>query len=378
MLYRKFGKTGVDVSALGFGAMRLPMIGGKFDNIDEKTTEAMLKYAIDHGVNYVDTAYVYHRGMSEKVIGKILHKNDLRDKVYIATKLPTYIIPNRKEMDRYLNEQLERLKTDHIDFYLLHSLDKDRWNNLKAMGIMEFMDSALKDGRIRHAGFSYHDEPENFSPIVDDYDWDFCQIQLNYMDTGYQAGLKGLKYVARKDLGTAIMEPIKGGQLSGIVSDTVQKVWDKAETKRTPAEWALRYLWDFPEVHVVLSGMSTLEQVKENVKYAADAKPNSLTKKEKALYKEVEKQYRSMVAVGCSDCKYCMPCPQGVDIPGNFRMLNNVAMFGHADVMRTVYHTYTPEKERASNCQKCGVCEEKCPQHLPIRELLEDVDKTLR
>lgn len=377
MLYRKFGKTGVEVSALGFGAMRLPIIGGKFDNIDEKTTEAMLKYAIESGVNYVDTAYVYHGGMSEKVVGKILSKNGLRDKVYIATKLPTFIVQNRKEMDKYLNEQLKRLQTDHIDFYLMHGLGKDRWENMKSMGILDFIDSALKDGRIRHAGFSYHDEPENFEPIVDDYDWDFCQIQFNYMDTAYQAGLKGLKYVARKGLGMAIMEPIKGGQLSGEIPGAVQKVWDKADTKRTPAEWALRYVWDYPEAHVVLSGMSTLEQVKENVKYAADAKPKSLTKKDKGLYKEVEKVYRSMVAVDCSDCKYCMPCPQGVDIPGNFRMLNNAAMFGKSDVMKMVYKTYMPEAERASNCKECAECEEKCPQHLPIREKLKEVEKTL-
>ena len=377
MLYRKFGKTGVDVSALGFGAMRLPVLGGKFEDIDEPSTEAMLKYAIDNGVNYVDTAYVYHRGMSEVVLGKILHENGLRDKVYLATKLPTYIIPNRKEMDRILKEQLARLKTDHIDFYLMHSLDFNRWSNLKDAGIVDFIDSALKDGRIRHAGFSYHGESESFEPIVDDYDWDFCQIQFNYMDTAYQAGLRGLKYVAKKGLGISIMEPIKGGQLSGVVPDAVQKIWDKADTKRTPAEWALRYVWDRPEVNVVLSGMSTLDQVKENVRLADSAIPDSLTKKEKRLYEKVEKKYRSVVAVDCSDCKYCMPCPSGVDIPGNFRMLNNAAMFGKTDVTSMAYKTYMAEKQRASSCLKCGECEEKCPQQIPIREKLEEVRKVL-
>ena len=377
MLYRKFGKTGMDVSALGFGAMRLPIIGGKFDHIDEKTAEAMLKYAVGHGVNYVDTAYVYHGGMSEKVVGKILAKNDLRDKVYIATKLPTFMVQKRKDMDKFLNEQLERLKTDHIDFYLMHGLGKDRWDAMKDLGVMDFMDSALEDGRIRHAGFSYHDEPENFEAIVDDYDWSFVQIQFNFMDTKYQAGLKGLKYVAKKGMGLAVMEPIKGGQLTGELPAGVQQIWDKAETQRTAAEWALKYVWDYPEAHVVLSGMSTLDQVKENVRLADDAKPNSLTKKEKSLYKEAEKAYRSLVAVDCSDCKYCMPCPQGVDIPGNFRMLNNAAMFGKADIMKMVYNTYIPEQERASNCKDCAECEEKCPQHLPIREKLKEVHKTL-
>lgn len=376
MLYRKFGKTGVEVSALGFGAMRLPIIGGKFDRIDEKATEAMLKYAIENGVNYVDTAYVYHGGMSEKVLGKILGKN-LRKKINLATKLPTFIVNERKDMDRYLNEQLERLKTDHIDFYLMHGLDKDRWNTMKDLGILEFIDTALKDGRIKHAGFSYHDEPENFKEIIDSYDWDFCQIQLNYMDTEYQAGLEGLRYAAKKGLGISIMEPLKGGQLTGTIPPAVDKIWAKATMKRTPVEWGLRFVWDYPEVNVVLSGMSNLEQVKENVKLADSAKPRSLTKKEKGLYGEVKDAYKKLVAVDCSDCKYCMPCPSGVDIPGNFRMLNNAAMFGSAETMKMVYKMYMPENERASNCAKCGECEEKCPQHLPIKEKLEEVAKTL-
>jgi len=376
MLYRKFGKTGVEVSALGFGAMRLPIIGGKFDHIDEKSTEAMLKYAIENGVNYVDTAYVYHGGMSEKVLGKILKKG-LRDKVSLATKLPTFMVNERKDMDTYLDEQLERLKTDHIDFYLMHGLGKDRWNTMKDLGVLEFMDSALKDGRIRHAGFSYHDEPENFKDIVDSYTWDFCQIQLNYMDTEYQAGLEGLGYAAKKGLGIAIMEPLKGGQLTGTIPAAVDKIWAKATTKRTPAEWGLRFVWDYPEVGVVLSGMSSLEQVKENVTLADNARPRALTKKEKGLYGEVKAAYKKLVAVDCSDCKYCMPCPSGVDIPGNFRMLNNATMFGSTETMKMVYKMYMPENERASNCAKCGECEEKCPQHLPIKEKLEEVAKTL-
>jgi hypothetical protein len=376
MLYRKFGNTGVEVSALGFGAMRLPIINGKFDNIDEKTTEAMLKYAIENGVNYVDTAYVYHGGMSEKVVGKILKKG-LRNKVYLATKLPTWLITERKDMDKYLNEQLERLQTDHIDFYLVHGLAKDRWNTLEELGVIDFLEAAKKDGRITHAGFSYHDEPQNFKDIVDANDWDFCQTQFNYMDTAYQAGLKGLRYVGTKGMGLVIMEPLKGGQLTGNVPPAIQKIWDKAEVKRTPAEWGLRYVWDYKEPGVVLSGMSTLEQVKENVKLADSAKPGSLTKKEKTLINEVKKKYKTMVAVDCTGCRYCMPCPSGVDIPGNFNMLNNATMFGSANTMKMVYKMYMPETERASNCAKCGECEEKCPQHLPIKEKLEEVSKVL-
>jgi hypothetical protein len=376
MLYRKFGKTNVEVSALGFGAMRLPIINGKFDNIDEKTTEAMLKYAIENGVNYVDTAYVYHGGMSEKVVGKILKKG-LRNKVYLATKLPTWMITERKDMDKYLNEQLERLQTDHIDFYLVHGLAKDRWNTLEELGVIDFLEAAKKDGRITHAGFSYHDEPQNFKDIVDAYGWDFCQTQFNYMDTAYQAGLKGLKYVGTKGMGLVIMEPLKGGQLTGSVPPAIQKIWDKAEVKRTPAEWGLRYVWDYKEPGVVLSGMSTMEQVKENVKLADSAKAGSLTRKEKTLINDVKKKYKTMVAVDCTGCRYCMPCPSGVDIPGNFNMLNNATMFGSASTMKMVYKMYMPETERASNCAKCGECEEKCPQHLPIKEKLEEVSKVL-
>ncbi len=376
MLYRKFGKTGVEVSALGFGAMRLPIIGGKFDNIDEKATDAMLTYAVEHGVNYVDTAYVYHGGMSEKIVGKILKKG-LRNKVNLATKLPTWMITSRKDMDKYLNEQLEKLQTDHIDFYLIHGLGKDRWNTIKDLGVIDFIESAKKDGRITHAGFSYHDEPQNFKEIVDGNKWDFCQIQFNFMDTDYQAGLDGLKYVGKKGMGLVIMEPLKGGQLTGKIPPAIQKKWDRAEVKKTAAEWALRFVWDFKEPGVVLSGMSTLEQVKENVKLADSAVPHSLTKEEKAIIKDVRKTYKTLVAVECTGCKYCMPCPSGVDIPGNFNMLNNATMFGSADTMKMVYKMYMPENERAANCAKCGECEEKCPQHLPIKEKLEMVEKTL-
>jgi predicted aldo/keto reductase-like oxidoreductase len=228
MQYRKFGKTGVEVSALGFGAMRLPTIGGKMDSVDEKATEEMLRYAIEHGVNYVDTAYVYHGGAGEKAIGKIL-KRGLREKVNLATKLPTWMVTSRKDMDRYLNEQLERLQTDHIDFYLAHGLSKERWSHLESLGFIDFIEAAKKDGRITYAGFSYHDEPQNFRPIVDACRWDFCQIQFNFMDTAYQAGLKGLRYAGKKGLGLVIMEPLKGGQLTGSVPPAIQKVWARAK-----------------------------------------------------------------------------------------------------------------------------------------------------
>jgi predicted aldo/keto reductase-like oxidoreductase len=314
--------------------------------------------------------------MSEKVLGKILRKG-YRNKLMLATKLPTWLVNERKDMDRYLDEQLERLQTDHIDFYLIHGLGKDRWEHMKSLGVTDFIDSAKKDGRIIHAGFSYHDEPGNFKDIVDAYSWDFCQIQLNFMDTDYQAGEEGLRYAAKKGLGVVIMEPLKGGQLTTVVPPVVQETWGKAKTKRTPAEWGLKFVWDYPEVSVVLSGMSTLEQVKENVRLADDAHPGSLTKKEKGLIDEVKKAYESRIAVGCTDCKYCMPCPSGVNIPENFRMLNNARMFGSADSVKMAYKMFMPENERASNCAQCGECEEKCPQHLPIREKLEEVDKTL-
>lgn len=371
MLYRELGQTGKSVSILGFGTMRLPTLGGDDSKVDEEKAAQMIRYAIDHGVNYIDTAYPYHGGMSEFVIGKAL-QNGYREKVCLATKLPSWLVTSREDMDRYLNEQLERLRTDYIDFYLLHALNRDFWPLVKKHGVFDFLNSALKDGRIKYTGFSFHDNMDLFKEIVDSYPWNMCQIQYNFMDESFQAGKEGLMYAASKGLGVAIMEPLRGGYLASKVPQEVQKIWDSAETTRSPVEWGLRYLWDYPEISIVLSGMSDLAQVESNVKLAADGFPNSLTEEERKLISKVKEIYRSKTRVNCTGCQYCMPCPSGVNIPENFKYLNNAEMFDKVEEEKLLYSGL---EGKASNCTECGQCEEKCPQKTPIREMLKEVSR---
>src|ERR1019366_5068258 len=272
MLYRQAGKTGQKLSILGFGCMRLPIIGGKTHLIDEAKAQAMVDYAIRNGVNYFDTAYMYHSevpfqaGMSEVFLDQALKRE--RENIHLATKLPTWLVESRADMDRFLDQQLERLQTDHIDLYLVHGLSAETWKKMSQLGITDFLEAALADGRIKHAGFSFHDEAPAFQPIVDAYDWSFCQIQYNFMDEDYQAGRAGLEYAASKGLGVIIMEPLRGGGLAARVPVAGQAVWDKARAKRTAAEWALRFVWNRPEASLVLSGMSELGQMEENVRIA--------------------------------------------------------------------------------------------------------------
>jgi predicted aldo/keto reductase-like oxidoreductase len=292
--YRKFGKIDWKVSALGFGAMRLPVIGGDSSKIDETPAIKMIRYAIDNGVNYLDTAYPYHRGQSEYLVGKAL-KDGYRQKIRLATKMPSWLIEEYEDFDKYLNEQLEKLETSHIDYYLLHGLNKGRWPLLKELGVFEWTENAKADGRIRYLGFSFHDDYEVFEKILDDAEnFTLCQIQLNYMDTEYQAGVKGLRLAAEKGLAVVVMEPIKGGKLSVTPPRDVQTLWDKAETKRKPAEWALQWVWNLPEVSVALSGMSEIKHVEENVEYAGRSGPGILSEKELALIEEVKQAYLNL------------------------------------------------------------------------------------
>ncbi|MHC1755498.1 MAG: aldo/keto reductase [Methanosarcina sp.] len=371
MLYRRLGKTDEKVSILGFGTMRLPTIGGNDTRVDEEKAVQMIRYAIDSGVNYIDTAYPYHGGMSESVLGKAL-KDGYREKVYLATKLPSWLVTSREDMDRYLNEQFERLKTDYIDFYLIHALNRDFWDLVKKHDVFDFLDSALKDGRIKYTGFSFHDNFNTFKEIVDSYPWDLCQIQYNFMDENFQAGKEGLLYAASKGLGIVIMEPMRGGYLVSKVPPEVQEIWDSAGTQRSPVEWSLRYLWDYPEISVVLSGMSDIKHVEDNVKFAAEGFPDSLTEKERELISRVKEIYRSKTRVNCTGCQYCMPCPSGVNIPENFKYLNNAEMFDNAEGEKALYSGL---EGQASNCTECGQCEDKCPQKTPIREMLKEVIK---
>jgi len=376
MLYRKMPKTGDELSILGFGCMRLPT---KPDgSIDEERGIRQVRSAIDHGVNYVDTAWPYHMGASEPFVGRAL-ADGYRKKVKLATKLPSWLIEKREDMDTYLNAQLEKLQTDHIDYYLVHALVGDLWDTVEKLGVADFLDNAKADGRIRNAGFSFHGAAEDFNRIVDAYDWDFCQIQYNYLDEKNQAGTAGLEYAASKGLGVIIMEPLRGGNLTRNVPPAVKKIWDEAPVKRTPAEWAFRWIWNHEAVTVVLSGMNEEAHITENLRIAGEAHPHSLTPEEMQLVKRVEAKYRELMKVGCTACQYCMPCPEGVNIPLCFEEYNNLGMVKNPEEEMFMYAARlggavgTGEPSYASLCVQCGQCAEKCPQHIDIPTVLESV-----
>lgn len=383
MLYRKLGKTGCDVSVLGFGCMRFPIIGGTgavdlFDPskpIDEKAAAEMVRYAVEHGINYFDTAYPYHGGQSEVFLGK--HLKPYREKVFLATKLPTWLVQGRHDFERLLGEQLSRLKTDYLDFYLLHGLNRQSWAGMKELGALDFLNGVLTDGRIRYAAFSFHDDVKIFKEIVDSHDWAMCQIQYNYFDRDYQAGEEGLRYAASRGIGVVVMEPLRGGKLTDRIPEKVQSLWDSAPVKRTPPEWALRWVWNHPEVSTALSGMSSMAQLIENIRIAGDAKAGTLSGAELQLIAEVCEVYRSMLQIGCTGCAYCMPCPNGVNIPLNFSLYNDSFMFKDEDLNFMLYnHMLTPE-QRASNCAECSECEDLCPQQIKIPEELKKVHAAL-
>jgi len=364
-----------EASVLGFGCLRFPTIGGDNAVIDEPEAARMVRWAIDHGVNYVDTAYPYHGGNSERFVGRAL-RDGYREKVRLATKLPCWRVESYQDFDRYLNEQLQRLQTDHIDFYLLHALGKDSWSKMRDLGVLRWIESPLADGRIGHLGFSFHDSYEVFTEIVDAHDgWTFCQIQYNYMDVEEQAGTRGLEYAASKGLALVIMEPIRGGRLANAPAP-VHELWDTAPTKRTPADWALQWIWNHPDVSVALSGMSTMEQARQNVASADASGPNTLTEQELALIATVRERYQALCPIPCTRCRYCMPCPNGVDIPGNFEIFNEGRMYDDAEGAREWYAELAEEK-RASACIQCQQCEDLCPQRIPISESMPQVHEVL-
>ncbi len=374
MKYRTFGTLDWEPSALGFGAMRLPIIDNDSSKIDEKEATLMIHYAIDHGVNYVDTAYPYHKGTGESFLGRAL-KDGYRERIKLATKLPCWLVEKHDDFDRYLNEQLERLKTDHIDFYLLHALREETWRKMMDLSVFDWAETAVRDGRISYLGFSFHDSYELFKEIVDAYDWTFCQIQYNYMDEEFQAGTQGLKYAASRGLGIIVMEPIRGGQLA-CPPDNIQKLWETAPKKRTPADWALQWVWNHPEVSLVLSGMSTLKQVKENIA-SADQSEYILTDEELTLIARVRDMYRELCPIPCTKCNYCMPCPNGVNIPDILEIYNELVMYSDEKGARRAYQ-FLKEEERADKCVQCGECEEKCPQSIEIREELSKAHSHLK
>ncbi|UCH02729.1 MAG: aldo/keto reductase [Candidatus Bathyarchaeota archaeon] len=377
MKYRQFGKLKWKVSALGFGAMRLPLLSEERGNIDEATAIKMLRYAIDHGVNYLDTAYLYHNGNSERVVGKAL-KDGYREKVRLATKMPIRLLEAETDLDRVFQEQLSKLQTDHLDFYLFHGLREATWPKVRDFNVLQWAEKEKAAGRIRHLGFSFHDKYEVFKEIIDSYDgWTFCQIQYNYVDTDSSArtpGTRGLKYAASQGLAVVAMEPIQGGNLAVKPPEAIEALWNITKTKRTPAEWALQWLWHQPEVSVALSGMSTMTHVIENLNSANRSKPHILTGSELQLISRVREKYLASGFIGCTNCGYCVPCPEGVAIPEILALYNQYyTKQGDTNAQQAILNTYddtiSPET-RAERCARCGVCEDKCSQQLPIRHLI--------
>lgn len=375
MHYRGITKDNIQISPLGFGCMRFPILDNDSGKIDEGKAIEMLRYAIDNGVNYIDTAYPYHKGNSEYLVGKAL-KDGYRQKVYLATKLPSWLMKTYEDFDRYLEEQLKKLDTEYIDFYLLHSLNKKHWEKLKELNVFEFLEKAQEVGKIKYIGFSFHDDLDVFKEIVDYYDWDFCQIQLNYVDRDYQAGLEGLKYAYEREISTIIMEPIKGGKLVN-PSPEIKELWDENHIKRTPADWALRWVLNHKEVSLLLSGMSNLEQVKENISTVSDASPNHLSTKELDIIDKVTNIYEEKTKVGCTSCEYCLPCPEDVAIPEVFQIYNELSIFGTQESSRNMYKNYIEKEIDASRCIECGRCETLCPQNLEVIEYLKEAHEVL-
>ncbi|MCW4003316.1 MAG: aldo/keto reductase [Candidatus Bathyarchaeota archaeon] len=374
MQYRSFGKLDWKVSALGFGTMRLPIIGNNQANVNEAEAIALIRYAVDEGVNYVDSAFTYHDGNSEIVIGKAL-AGKYRGKAKIATKIPVFSVNRREDLDRILNLQMKRLNTDFIDFYLFHSLTKTLWSKVLKLEMLEWAEQQVKKGRLGYLGFSFHDELEVFKEIVDSYDnWTLSQIQYNYLDENYQAGRRGLKYAASKGLAVVVMEPLAGGLLAVNPPVEIQEEWQKADVKRSAPDWALQWVWNHPEVSVALSGMNTMQHVKENLQSACHSGPNTLNQNEIALLSKSRKLYLKQGYIGCTKCYYCIQCPQSIDIPLTLAFLN-VYSTKRSETqaqskIKQEYAKNVPPEKRASNCLHCGQCEAICPQHLPVRKLL--------
>jgi predicted aldo/keto reductase-like oxidoreductase len=373
MLYREFGKTGQKASILGFGAMRLPVVGDDKGNINEPEATRMLHYAIDNGVNYVDSAYGYHKGNSERFLGRAL-EGGYREKVHLATKMPIWMVKSADDFDRLFEEQLEKLQTDRIDFYLFHALNAERWGKVEPLGIIDWAEKAINSGKIGWLGFSFHGKLDEFKTVVDGYEaWSFCQIQYNYMNETVQAGTEGLEYAAARGMAVVVMEPLLGGSLA----DPPQQIVDllaTADRERKPVEWALRWLWNKKEVTMALSGMSTMDQVEQNVAWASSEE--SLSREELDLIARVRDRYDKLKPVPCTQCEYCMPCPSGVNIPRVFYIYNYGKMYNDMKQARMMYGNLE-EGSRASACTDCKQCEDLCPQSIEISAFMPQIHREL-
>ena len=372
MEYRNFGQLDWKVSALGFGTMRFPVLDGDSSKIDEPQAMKMVRDAIDAGINYIDTAWGYHREQSEPFVGSVL-ADGYRERVKLATKMPSWLVMAPEDLDKYFNIQLERLQTDYIDCYLLHTLNKRYWDNYLRLNIFDWLEKKKDEGKIRAVGFSFHDKYEVFEEIVTAYDhWDFCQIQYNYVDIEEQAGLKGLKLAADKGLAVIIMEPLRGGGLaSPKLPPTVEEVFARSERPWSHVEWALQWLWDQPEVSLVLSGMSTPEQVAQNLTFASRSAVGQLSDADRQLIIDAHKAMRAVSPIPCTKCEYCLPCPQGVRIPSIFSVYNDAMMFNLKAYGQRNYGISIPTDGKADQCVECGACEELCPQQIEIIESLK-------
>ncbi len=371
---RQFKKLGIETSCFGLGCMRLPLMEtAKPEDIDEQEAIKMIRYAIDNGVTYIDTAYPYHNGKSEIVVGKAL-KDGYRKRTKLATKSPVWLIKAYADFEKYLDEQLERLQTDHVDFYLLHAMSKERWEMMKELNATGFLEEMKKKGKIRFAGFSFHDNFDTFKGIIDYHDWEMCQIQLNFFDQEYQAGLKGLKYAYSKDIPVVIMEPLRGGSLARVPSPDIIELWNSAPLKRNPVEWSFSWLYNFEEVNVILSGVSTMEQLEENINIFNRAIAGVLNESELALVEKVRKLYMEKIKIKCTGCDYCNGCPQKISISMIFDLYNKAHMYQDKEKYANQYKDFLIKSQHdAAQCVECGLCESLCPQNIPIIQELKRV-----
>ncbi len=371
MQMRSFPGTDISASVLGMGCMRLPTTPeGK---IDRPEAIRLIRKAIDNGVTYIDTAYGYHAQESEVVVGEAL-RDGYRERVTLATKLPVWLVEKTEDMERLLNEQLSRLQTDHVDFYLLHALSWNSYEKVRALGAREFLDRMVEEGKIRYPAFSFHDDAEAFRKIITDYPWKMAQVQMNLLDEFNQATLAAVReYAENRGIGVVCMEPLRGGSLAKNVPEEILALYDEADEKRSPVEWAFRWIYDQSAFRVILSGMSNEEQLDDNLRIFAQADAGVLNDQERQMFAKVREAYEARVRVGCTGCEYCMPCPKGVKIPGIFRSLDHANMFNELEGFAERYAKMVDKGEGADQCVKCGLCEKQCPQHIKIRDMLASI-----